>query len=141
MDEEIRCERIDDGLVWIVVGGSTDYKEWVTSNFSPQRTDFGDSTIVVTRIPLRSGRRGRKRLKEGTDRREGMTVMDEGAMDGGKEGGEARSKKGEVRRLGRDAVPFRLRLRDRDLSAITQFLHGLGPLLLNCLHVQLFRIN
>ena len=36
-----------------------------------------------------------KRLKEGTDRREGMTVMDEGAINGGREEGEARSKKQE----------------------------------------------
>ena len=61
--------------------------------------------------------------------------------EGRREKQEARSKKGEVRRLGRDAVPFRLRLRDRDLSAITQFFHGLRPLLLNYLHVQLFRIK
>ena len=40
VDEGIRYERIGICMCGMVVGDNTNYKEWVTSNFSPQRTDF-----------------------------------------------------------------------------------------------------
>lgn len=73
------------------MGGHTKHKEWVTSDFSPQRTDFGDSTVVVTRTPQRLGKRDGRSVKEGL----GDIKRGENEGDGMKERWrERRSKKG-----------------------------------------------